>query len=95
MNINSLLQKRYKANLAHNKIINTINGKVENIVKKIIQDDVVHEDAEDIANMFNDYFVDIGQNIAEWNGGNNNNHLDYMTHINNGLGEIITTILIT
>ena len=35
------------------------NSKVENIVKKIIQDDVVHENSEDIANMFNDYFVDI------------------------------------
>ena len=32
--------------------------------------------------MFNDYFVDIGRNIAESIGGNNANHLDYMTHIN-------------
>ena len=29
--------------------------------------------------MFNDYFVDIGRNIAESVGGNNVNHLDYMT----------------
>ena len=35
-----------------------------------------------MANMFNDYFVDIGTNIAESIGGNNNNHLDYMAHIN-------------
>ena len=48
----------------------------------IIHDDVVHEDSWDIANMFNDYFVDIGRNIAESIGGNNANHLDYMTHIN-------------
>ena len=34
------------------------------------------------ANMFNDYFVDIGRNIAESIGGNNANHLEYMTHIN-------------
>ena len=27
----------------------------------LIQDDVVHEDSEDVANMFNDYFVDIGK----------------------------------
>ena len=33
-------------------------------------------------NMYNDYFVDIGKNIAESIGGNNNNHLDYMVHIN-------------
>ena len=39
-------------------------------------------DSEDIANMFNDYFVDIGINIAESIVGNNANHLDYMTHIN-------------
>ena len=39
-------------------------------------------DSGDIANMFNDYFVDIGRNIAESIGGNNVNHLDYMTHIN-------------
>ena len=29
----------------------------------------------------NDYFVDIGRNIAESSGGNNANHLDYMTHV--------------
>ena len=39
-------------------------------------------DSGDIANMFNDYFVVIGRNIAESIGGNNVNHLDYMTHIN-------------
>ena len=32
--------------------------------------------------MFNDYFVDIGKNIAESIRENNANHLDYMTHIN-------------
>ena len=55
---------------------------VGNTVKKIIHDDVVHEASGDIANMFNDYFVDIGRNIAKSIGGNNANHLDYMTHIN-------------
>ena len=35
-----------------NSFINTKNRKVENIVKKMIQDDVVHEDSEDIANTF-------------------------------------------
>ena len=48
-----------------NNIINTKNRKVENTVKKIIHDDVVHVDSGDIANMFNDDFVDIGRNIAE------------------------------
>ena len=33
----------------------------ENTVKKIIQNDVVHEDSEDMANMFNDYFVEKGK----------------------------------
>ena len=65
-----------------NNIINTKNRKVENTVKKIIHDDVVHVDSGDIANMFNDYFVGVGKNIAESIGGNNANHLDYMTHIN-------------
>ena len=55
---------------------------VENTVKKIIDDDVVHVDAGDIANMFNYYFVDIGRNIAESIVGNNANHLEYITHIN-------------
>ena len=64
-------------------IIITKNRKVQNTVKKIIHDDVVHVDIGNIANMFNDYFVDIGRNIAESIGGNNANHLDYMTHINN------------
>ena len=40
-----------------------------------MHDDVVHVDSGDIANMFNDYFVDIGRNIAESIGGNNTNHL--------------------
>ena len=52
-------------------IINTKNRRVGNIVKKIIPDDVAHEDSGDITNMFNDYFVDIGRNIAESIGGNN------------------------
>ena len=39
-------------------------------------------DSGDIANMFNDYFVDILNTIAESIGGNNANHLDYMTPIN-------------
>ena len=64
-----------------NNIISTKNRTVENTVKKIIHDDVVHEDSEKIPNMFNDYFVDIGRNIAESIGGNNANHLDYLTHI--------------
>ena len=51
-------------------------------MKKIIHDDVGHVDSGDIANMFNDYIVDIGRNIAESIGGNNANHLDYMPHIN-------------
>ena len=65
-----------------NNITNTKNRRVENTVKKIIQVDVVHVDSGDIANMFNDYFVDIGRNIAESIGGNNVNHLDNMTHVN-------------
>ena len=32
--------------------------------------------------MLNDYFVDIGRNIAESILGKNDNHLDYMTHRN-------------
>ena len=32
--------------------------------------------------MFNDYFVDIGRNVAESIGENNANYFDYMTHIN-------------
>ena len=31
-----------------------------------------------IANMFNDYFVGIGKNIAELIMGNNNNHIDHI-----------------
>ena len=66
-------------------IINNIITKYrkeENTVKKIIHDDVVHVDSGDIANIFNDYFVDVGRNIAESIWGNNANHLDCMTHIN-------------
>ena len=65
-----------------NNIIYTKDCKVEHTVKKIIHDDVVHVDSGDITNMVNDYFVDILNTIAESIGGNNANHLDYMTHIN-------------
>ena len=58
-----------------NNTINTKNRKVENTVKKIIHDAVVHGDSGDIAKMFNYYFVDIGRNIAESIGENNANHL--------------------
>ena len=77
-------KKLYKANFWRiiNNIINTKNRKVENIVKKIIRDEIVNEDSEDEANTFNDYFVYITKNIAESIEGNNNNNLDYTTHIN-------------
>ena len=48
----------------------------------MIHDDVVDVDSENIANMFNDFFVDIERNIIESIGVNNANHLDNMTHIN-------------
>ena len=71
MNINSMLQKSdIKRTWRIINNINTKNRKVENTVKKIIHD-VVHVDSGDIANMFNDYFVDIGRNIAESIGVNN------------------------
>ena len=74
MNINSMLQKSdIKRTWRIIKNINTKNRKVENTVKKKIHDDVVHLDSRHIANMFNDYFVDIGRNIAESIGGNNAN----------------------
>ena len=65
MNINSMLQKSdiKRTWRIINNIINTKYRKVENTVKKIIHDDVVHVDSGDIANMINDYFVDIGRNI--------------------------------
>ena len=56
MNINSLLQTNDIKQIWH--IINNImNSKVENIVKKIIQDDVFREDSDYTANMFNDLFI--------------------------------------
>ena len=39
-------------------------------------------DSGDKPNMFNDNFVVVGRNIAESIGGNDVNHLDYITHIN-------------
>ena len=51
-----MLQKTILGNLAHHHIINTKNHKVGNIVNKIIQDDILNEHSEDIAN---GCFVDI------------------------------------
>ena len=71
MNRNAMLQKNYIKQTWRiiSNVINTKKCKLENIVTKIIQDDVVHWDSRDIANMFNDYFVDIGKDIAESIGG--------------------------
>ena len=46
-------------------IINTKKIKIGNIVTKTIHDDIVHEDSEDIAILFNNYIVGIGKSIAE------------------------------
>ena len=61
MNINSMQQKSdiKRTWRIITNIINTKNRKVENTVKKIIHDDIVHVDSWDIANMFNEYFADI------------------------------------
>ena len=48
----------------------------------MIQDDVVHEDFENMANIFNDKFADILKNSAELIGRNNNNYLNYLAHVN-------------
>ena len=50
MNINSMLQKNDIKQTWRiiNNIINTKNRKAENILKKIIQDGIVHEGSEDI-----------------------------------------------
>ena len=44
--------------------------------------------------MFNDYFVEIGKHIAESIGGNNNIHLDYMTHINLPIFFILQQLIV-
>ena len=87
MNVNSMLQKRnikqtWRTVSVQFFNIITKNRKVENTVRKIIHDDVVHVLSGDMTNMFNDYFVDIKINIAESIGGNGVNPVDYMTHIN-------------
>ena len=53
--------KNYINKLGTSSIISLAqkNRKVEKIVKIIIQDDVVDEESEDKANMFNDYFISI------------------------------------
>ena len=54
MNINSMQQKNDIKQTWRiiNNIINTKNRKVENILKHVVQDDVVHKDSEDIANNY-------------------------------------------
>ena len=83
MKINSMLQKMIESQLSASLITSLTqkNRKLGNTAKKIIEDNVVHEDSEDTANMFND-FVDIRKNIDESLGGNNNNHLYYISQIN-------------
>ena len=52
-----------------------------NIVKKLIINDVTFDDPIDISNNFNDFFVNIGKNIAESVDSNFNDHKKYLTHI--------------
>ena len=56
----------YKADLAHYQCLpQHKNRNAESKVKNIIRDDIDYEDSEDIANLFNNYFVVIGKSIAE------------------------------
>ena len=79
MNVNWVLQETTlnRPGVSSENIINTKYRTVEHTVKKLIQNDVVREDSEDMANMFNDYIVDTGKNIAESIG---DNRLDYIAY---------------
>lgn len=50
--------------------------------EEVIHDDTVHENSEALNNLFKDYFIDIGTNIAVSIGGNTYYYLDYMAQIN-------------
>lgn len=65
-----------------NDVLRSKARKKQNTIRKIIVNDVIHENPNHISNAFNDFFVDIGKNIAESVGGGLNDHKQYLSHIN-------------
>lgn len=59
------------------KPVNRTNNKIDSI----IQNGVTINDNTDVANIFNNFFVNIGKNIAESVISGPNEHLKYMDHI--------------
>ena len=69
------------------KIINDVlkpkNNSRRNILNKIIVNNNTYENSNDISNLFNDFFINIGKNVAESVGSHDaNDHKSYLNHLN-------------
>ena len=65
-----------------NDVLKPRNKSRQNIIKKIIVNNSIYERGEDIANIFNDFFVNVGKDIADSVDSGPDDHLKYLNHIN-------------
>ena len=63
---------------------NVLNPKAKKqiFIKKITDDHKTYIDPDEISNIFNDFFVNIGKNVAESVGSNPHDHKNFLNHIN-------------
>ena len=67
------------------KLINNIlnsKRKKQVSIKKIVENGAIHSDPISICNSFNNFFVDVGRNIAESVKSNPNDHLKFLSDVN-------------
>ena len=54
----------------------------QNVIRKIVENDVTYVNSKEIGDKINDFFVNIGRNIAESVGSEPRDHLKFLKHVN-------------
>ena len=65
-----------------NHVLKPKFNKKGNSVKQIIINNKIHENPDEISNLFNEFFVNIGRDIAESVDSGPDDHKKYLSHIN-------------
>ena len=65
-----------------NGVMKPKNNLKQNVIQKLIFNNAIYTNGNDISNIFNDFFVNIGNNIAESVDCSLDDHRKYLNHIN-------------
>ena len=65
-----------------NDVLKPKANKQKNYIRKVIVNNVNYDSETDMANLFNDFFINVGKNIAESVDSDPGDHLKYLTHLN-------------